>query len=190
MKVLVDKIIENFIYEGIVPNEDREIYSYGLYQGGIMIINILTYIIISVYFKMVWENLVFLLTYIPLRSYAGGYHARTQIRCYFLSVLMVILVLLAIKNITWTSTIIMGLIILGGSSIFFLAPVEDSNKPLSDSQLVVFKKVARIILSIELFISLILLWLGYIRLVLPIALAVVTVGIMVVLGWIRNKLIY
>lgn len=66
MRVLVDKIIENFIEQGIVPNEDREIYAYGLYQGVVMIINILTYIIISVYFKMVWEILVFLVCYFYL----------------------------------------------------------------------------------------------------------------------------
>lgn len=179
---LVDKVINNFIEQGIVPYEDREIYAYGLYQGIVMAINILTYILISLYFKMVWESMIFLISYIPLRTYAGGYHARTQIRCYFLSILMIILVLLSIKTVPWTSPMMIGVTILSGSIIIILAPVEDSNKPLSDSQEKVFRKVTRRILAIELIIMITLLWMEYIIFALPMVLAIITVSVMVTMG--------
>lgn len=179
---LVDKVINNFIVQGIVPYEDREIYAYGLYQGVVMAINILTYILISLYFKMVWESVIFLIFYIPLRTYAGGYHAKTQIKCYFLSVLMIILVLLVIKTVPWTSSMMIGLLLLSGSIIFLLAPVEDSNKPLSESQVRVFRKVARRVLVIELIIGIMLLQMGYMIFSLPIALAIVAVSVMVIIG--------
>lgn len=188
MRGLVDKIINNFIKQGIIPSEDSEIYAYGLYQGIVIIINILTYILISLYFKMVWESVIFLVCYIPLRTYAGGYHARTQVKCYFLSILMITLVILAIKTVPWTSSIMIGLLLLGGSIIFVLSPVEDSNKPLSDSQKIVFKRIARTILLIELIIGITLLQMGYIMFVLPITLAMVVACIMVVFGRARNGL--
>lgn len=179
---LVDKLIKNFIGQGIVPYRDREIYAYGLYQGIVMAINILTYILISLYFKMVWESMIFLISYIPLRTYAGGYHARTQIKCYLLSMLMIFLVLLAIKVVPWTSPMMIGATILSTSMIFILAPVEDRNKPLTDSQENVFRKVARTILLIELLIISILLKMGYLMFALPMVLAIVTVGVMVIIG--------
>lgn len=182
MEKLVDKIINSLIGNGIISYEDREIYAYGLYQGGVMILNILTYILISLVFNMVLESLLFLVCYIPLRTYAGGYHARNQIRCYFLSILMISLVLLAIKIVPWTSSMMIVLTILSGGIIFILAPVEDSNKPLSSSQEKVFRKVARRILVIELIIGITLLQMGYIMFVLPIVLAIATVSIMVIMG--------
>lgn len=182
MERLVDKVIDNFVGQGIVPYEDREIYAYGLYQGIVMAINILTYILISLYFKMVWESMIFLISYIPLRTYAGGYHARTQIRCYFLSILMIIIVLLAIKTVPWTSPMMAGVTILSGSTIFILAPVEDSNKPLSDSQEKVFRKVARRILAIELILVITLLWMGYTEFALSIILAIVIASVMIIIG--------
>ena len=39
----------------------------------------------------------FILAYIPIRSYAGGYHASTQLRCYILSNAVVVAVLIAIR---------------------------------------------------------------------------------------------
>lgn len=179
---LVDKVIDNFIEQGIVLYEDREIYAYGLYQGIVMAINILTYILISLYFEMVWESLIFLISYIPLRSYSGGYHARTQIKCYFLSILMIILVLLTIKTVPFTIPMTIGITILSGSIIFILAPVEDSNKPLSYSQAKVFRKVARKILGVELIVIITLLLMRYIMFALPIVLAIGAIGVMVIIG--------
>ena len=38
----------------------------------------------------VFESIAFLVFYIPLRSYAGGYHASTPWRCYFISIVFII----------------------------------------------------------------------------------------------------
>jgi hypothetical protein len=67
-------------------------------------------------------------------------------------------------------------------------PVEDGNKPLSNSQVIRYKKVARMILAIELIGISILLYGGYFNITLPMALSIVTISIMVILGRVRNKL--
>lgn len=148
--VLADKITRYFVKNNIVPCEDQEIYTYGLHQGIVMIVNILTFILIGLAFKMVWESLLFMISYIPLRTYAGGYHAKTPARCYILSIFMIISVLLAMKAASWTNPIIIGVSLLTVIIIFALAPVEDKNKPLSNSQVVRYRRVTRVILAIEL----------------------------------------
>ena len=183
-----DKITNYLMKNGFVPREDREIYAYGLYLGIIMIINFITFILIGLFFKMVKESLVFMIFYIPLRTYAGGYHAKTPTRCYFLSILMILSVLLAVKTASWTNSMVIGMSLLSGITIFALVPVEDGNKPLSNSQVIRYKKVARMILAIELIGISILLYGGYFNITLPMALSIVTISIMVILGRVRNKL--
>lgn len=185
----VEKIISNLIEQNIVPYEDKEIYSYGLHQGIVIIINILTFILIGLFFRMVSESLLFLVSYIPLRTYSGGYHATTQIKCYYLSIVMILLVLLTIRIVSWTSPMAIGISLLSGATIFSLAPVEDRNKPLSNSEVRIYKKIARFILWIELMLIAIILKIGYINFALPIALSIVTVSIMLILGKLKNKMV-
>ena len=64
-----DKITNYLMKNGFVPREDREIYAYGLHLGIIMIINFITFILFGLFFKMVKESLVFMIFYIPLRTY-------------------------------------------------------------------------------------------------------------------------
>ena len=47
--------------------------------------NIFIFLIIGVTMRMTLETIVFTLGYIPLRSFFGGYHAKTPVRCCVLS---------------------------------------------------------------------------------------------------------
>lgn len=153
----MDKYVNMLIDNGIIENEDREIYSYGLKQGILMILNIIITIVIGLLLQMMWQSILFMISYIPLRIYAGGYHARTQLKCFWYSILLIFVVLLAIKFIPWTSFIILGLALISGTIVYLLAPVEDQNKPLSKSEVKVYKIRARTILFLELVSILILI---------------------------------
>ena len=62
----------------IINSEDRELYSYGLKQGMIMLINLLTTLAIGLVFNMLAESVILTVAYIPIRIYSGGYHSRTE----------------------------------------------------------------------------------------------------------------
>ncbi len=151
----MSNLIANFtrilIENEVIDAEDKEIYDYGLKQGMIIVLNAITTIMIGSLFGMLSETIVFSIAYIPLRSYVGGYHAKTQLRCYLLSVLLIICVLFAIENILWTSSIVLGLTFISGIIIFILAPMEDSNKPLDSIEKKVFRVRTRIIFLKERF---------------------------------------
>lgn len=142
----------------MINAEDREIYHYGIQQFFIITLNLLLSVIVGIAFQMVWQCGLFICSYIPLRSYAGGYHAKTQLRCYFLSVSLIMLSLMIVKYITYNFFVIVfiGFCVLG---IFLLAPVENQNKPLSEKEVIRYRKKARWILVVEvictgLFLSL------------------------------------
>jgi accessory gene regulator B len=179
---ITDKLIEN----RTIVNEDRELYVYGLQQGFIMLINIMTTIIIGVIFGMFWQSIVFLIAYIPIRSYAGGYHARTQLRCYFISTIIIIMALLGMRMVMWTNFYCLLTAFLSSIIIIILAPVEDTNKPLSQKEKQVYRKKTIIILGV-LFNSIILfLVLDQFQISVSITMAILVLGFMVVFGNVRN----
>lgn len=108
--------------------EEKEIYRYGIQQGLNLALNILTTIIIGVLCGMVYPSILFLVCYMPLRSFCGGYHAKTHLRCYIYSVIMIASILLVAKYTAFNIVLYEVLVLISLIIILLLAPVEDENK--------------------------------------------------------------
>lgn len=183
-----EKIADKLIDSNIIESEDKDLYTYGFYQGFLIIFNILTAIVIGLLFKMVWERLVFLMAYIPLRSYAGGYHAKTPLRCYMFSLIIIIMVLLGIKFIHWNSIICIIVTFCAGSIIFALQPVEDENKPLDNKEKIVYKKITQSILIVLIGIGLVFWCFDNKQISITIIMALFVTAFMLILGKIKNTI--
>lgn len=80
-EALAEKIVRRLRDRQIISKENEELYKYGFNIGLTILINLLSSVLVGVFFGMIFESMIFLMGYIPLRSYAGGYHARTPLRC-------------------------------------------------------------------------------------------------------------
>ena len=188
MKLAIsEKITDSLANSGVITTEDRELYQYGVQQGLLMILNLITTLVIGLIFGLVWQSLIFLLTYIPLRSYAGGYHARTPMKCYLFSIVIMSAALLGMKFIVWTNFICLTIGLFAAGIIFFLAPVEDSNKPLNEREIKVYKKRTRILLGSEAVIMCIFLMLQNLQLAGCFAMVFLVLSFMLILGELKNK---
>lgn len=185
---MTERITDILISNEIIIAENRNLYTYGLQQGLLMILNIATILGIGMVLNMVWESIIFLLTFIPLRSNAGGYHAKTQLRCYLYSVIMTIATLMGIKIIPWTVTVCLAMSLFAGANIFFLAPVETANKPLGQVEKAVYKKRTRFTLVLFVLLVLLFCYIGQLVISVCIMMGIVVVSIMVVLGRMSNRL--
>ena len=183
---MIDEFVENLVNNNIIDNDEKEIYKYGLEQGILMTINVITIIIVGTCFGMAIESIVFMLTYIPLRTYAGGYHAKNQMICYFFSIGMIIVALVGIKMINLFSIVGVVLIVISYIVIYIFSPVEDHNKLLSKKEKVTYKKKTRKILIIEIVILLMVIGLGEYKIVNSIVVAHVFVGVMIMLGKMKS----
>lgn len=151
---LSERIADGFEKQRVITSEDKEIYRYGVQQGLNLLLNLLTTIVIGVVCGMFWESVLFIAAYMPLRSFAGGFHAKTHTRCYLYSILMITAVLLVIKFFPLESFICGFISLLSGLFIFLTAPIENKNKKLDDLEICVYRKRTRIILICELLIQL------------------------------------
>jgi accessory gene regulator B len=182
MEQLANKLTEKLVLYQIIKDDDKDLYTYGIWQGAILLFNFATVIAISCLFQMLWQGIVFTIAYGFLRSYAGGYHARTQTGCYIFSVALICVVFCLIKFIQWNNISTAICVILSGIVILALAPLEDENKRLDEKEQYFFKKRANTVLLILIVINLFANFIGQFPVSICITMAICTSAFMLILG--------
>lgn len=177
-----EKITDTLVENKIITHENREIYRFGIQQGIMLLLNFFTLLIIGLIHGMIFEVFIFILAYVPLRSYAGGFHAKTHTKCYSVSVIIINAVLLIIKYLQISISIYCFLAFLSILIIFVLAPVEDENKLLDNIEGIVYRKKSRIILLFELLCFIFFLWIECFSIVKTISLSLITLGALLLIG--------
>jgi len=185
-EVSSERITRWLLANGTISREDKDIYRYGIQQGMIALLNLGTTMIIGMVFGRLLESILFMAAYIPLRSYAGGYHAKTAVRCYFFSIVMMSAVLWVMRYVMYYGLICGCLTAISGSVIWFLVPVEDRNKPLDDVEKVVYRKRARGMVLAESILLLFAILCNGERLGMCITLALCVLALMLLLGKWKN----
>lgn len=170
----------------VIQNEDREVYGFGVRQGIIYFINILTLLVIAIAYDNVFAMGVFTIFYFCLRQYAGGYHAESEMGCYITSTLMMLIIATFMSRYQLDGDMAAVVLIIAAALIWLLGPVEDHHKPLDNDEVKVYGKRMKQVILGELICILIAGLLGWNRLVDAATLAVFTAGVVVVLGWMKN----
>lgn len=142
----IDKIVDVQVEKGTILEQDIKIYKYGYLLLYELFLNIVIAVVIGLVTNRLGELLIFLLLYVPLRSFCGGWHADKLWKCTIYSNLMLILLCVTLSyEIIYSRPIIMVLIfIIGIIFVDICAPVEIQAKPISSKEKKVYKK--RIIL--------------------------------------------
>lgn len=181
------RIGDDLVRSDVVKAEDAEIYIYGINQILVSVLNVSTALIIGLIFGVFFEVAGFMVSYIPLRSFAGGFHAKTPLRCYICSVIMLIVVSIGFKYLSIAAWVNYAVLALAFAIVLVLSPVEDRNKPLDDLEYKVYKKRAISIASIELVIALVLKLIALDNLFISVVYSFFVLSFMLVAGTIKNK---
>lgn len=133
-----------------IDNSDIKLYEYAICVLVRGLINVITSIIIGVFFNMVKECLCILLVFFVLRKFTGGLHAKKYITCLICSLFLLALMLICVKILLIYSitNIFFGLLIISIIAISILSPIEHYNKKLSNREKKVYKCIS-IILSLS-----------------------------------------
>ena len=184
-----DKITQVLVESNIIRSDERELYSYGFNQGLTILLNLLTALVIGLFFNCVLEIIIFMTAYIPLRSYAGGYHAKTPLICYCLSTLLLVLVEFAVKYLHFNLFEFLVVYFVTSAVILILSPIEDLNKPLECIECKTYKRKVIKIWIIESIILWVLFVLDFKIYAFCILIVYFVLTIMLVLGLLKNCLI-
>lgn len=151
---LTQRLISFAISNGIITDEDRELceYSYGMMFARVL--SFATLMVIGLLFGCTFGVLAFFCTFFPVRIYAGGFHSRGYTGCYLASVAAFVSIACIYKFAVgiWVAPLCVLGSVLSGIIIFCTAPIADPNKPLDGRETKKYQEKARLIVSIELLI--------------------------------------
>lgn len=157
---LAERIVEFELKHGIIEQKDVNIYQYGytlLIEVGI---NISVCFLLGIIFGSLKEVIFFLIIFIPIRSFCGGYHADNTWSCAILSnsIIFFVIVISRIKIliIPFNTYIIFGILI--SFFIILLSPVDNRNKRIESKEKKSLRNTTIIIFFFELMIGFIMVF--------------------------------
>ena len=168
-------------------NDYKDIIKYGIKRLRVILFEILFIFIIGFMLDILFQTLIFTSILFLIRRFAGGYHANTEVSCYFISFIILTTSLLIIKysNIDLIFAFIIHSLCL--VLIFILSPIDNINKPLSRDEYEKYRKITRL-LSIGMFIISLLFYCFKISfLYTPAMLSYVIISVLLISGFIKNK---
>ena len=144
---------------GTIQESNRKVYEYGYQLMIEAFINVVISLLLGAVLGCFKEVVFFLIVFMPLRSFCGGYHAAKTWQCTVLSNLVVLLVIVVSKVSLLAGIItpvyILGDIVIGGMIVLF-APVDNENRRLGEKERRRYKMTASVVMSVEALLCIIL----------------------------------
>lgn len=148
---LAHRMVDGAVASGIIEEEDREVYLYAYRLLLSHIFTIVSILIIGAVLQCAIPTAIFLLFFGPLRTYAGGIHASTYGRCFTCSLGIYVIaatLCFSLGTSRWV-LLVLPIYFVSVCVVAELAPVEDPNKPLDDSQRCRYRRITHYILAVE-----------------------------------------
>lgn len=185
MKHLAIVLTDYIIGKSVIEESERDVYEYGFQFAFETILCFIISILIAILLRMIPEGILFLILFIPLRSYAGGMHLERYIFCLLLSCLTYLGVLLINKYIDIPIFIsVIGVIALTAAT-WFLYPAKHVNREIDETEEAYFKKRLKFLLLTDTLLCFIMLLLRYDKLISLMFFVFLLVVITMIIGKIK-----
>lgn len=142
MKRISEKLTWWLQQNGTIGEEDIELYTYGINQLLMDLIDTISILILALVFGEIAGAIAFLSSFCAMRRYCGGFHANTPCRCYLITIGTACLTLWLLHIVELPITMMLGVVVLCGLFIGKMAPVQTPNKVLDRNECVVYRRRA------------------------------------------------
>lgn len=182
------KIVEILIKHSLVENEDKELYLYGFFILLSQILYFIIVITIGILFNVIFESIIFYITFQFIRRYAGGYHAKTETRCEILSTLSILccIVLIKLSKMYDIRIVLLSVSLVFAVLIFILCPLDTPEKPLNDKEYKYFRKISWIILSLIIIAIIVSFYFKFNVVFVPCCASLILEGVLIGTGQIKK----
>lgn len=154
MEALARRLTEKIILTGNVDDDKKEIIQYGLELCISTLILIFSIEVLSIVLFHKLDGIIFMIFFVPIRLFSGGFHASTYLKCYCSSLIIFSVAAVAAETFLIQNTVIkISVIILGFIFVYGRAPHINKNHPLSERMVQSNRKRLKIsmIISVLLF---------------------------------------
>lgn len=152
LQILTKKITTTLVLNKIISPNDTKAYAYGLELLILKLILYLFVLILAVLTTTVIVSMLFVVMYMSLRKYTGGFHCKTAEKCLCISMLIhIIMITVYYLSISTTDFILLVLSALSSVVIAIFSPVENKNRPLENGEKHKYK-VKSILIMVVIFV--------------------------------------
>lgn len=163
ISAIADRISEKMLHEGLILEEDRELYRYGFF---LLISRGIFFVIAGTAGALVgniWDSIFFYILFSFLRGYAGGLHADREAVCLFSTTASLFLAAKIIFCLRRGNYVILscGVLVVCSALVLLIAPLDSDSKPLGESEMRHYRKVTRLLTLLMNLSSFVWLIAGY-----------------------------
>lgn len=181
---LSEKAVDVLSVHNCIAQDEKELYVYGFFMLFSKAFFFLLTIIYGMLFGVVLESILFYITFIVLRSYAGGVHASKESTCTICTSLAMLLCVAAIRACMELSLLAVPLMLLALSTIciLFLSPLDSAEKRLMEEEKKEYRKKSYVFTALILLAAILALICGLTRLFYPSVTSLVLESVLLVAG--------
>lgn len=181
------------VERGIIKEEEQEIYQFGIRNGFIILLNVVTAFLIGLLTAKLPVVAVFTLSFMVLRSYTGGYHSDSRIFCYIGSNLVLFIPVYTEELFIKTPSMVLALfLILASGIILVLSPMHSRNRKLDEKEQKHFGIRARLITVVQLIILGVLWYAGMTPYAYAVYVSICIIAVFMMIGkiqlWIQSHI--
>ena len=166
--------------EGVILDDDQEIFSYAAFCFLFGLLPVLIAIVLGAITGMLFESLLLILPFMLLRKFSGGFHLNSMIACIVVSTLVIsaaIGLVSLIINFDLVG-ILSIMVLLSLVSICIFSPIDSPTKKISQKERTMFQWTARCITSVVALIFFLLILLNQRRIGIPIGVGVLMTAVL------------
>lgn len=128
-----ERTVNWLIQQRVVKKEDKELYEYAIYNIVLTAYPIGITIIMGILMGVLKESMVTVLTFMLIRKFSGGFHARKPEICMIVSALLIFLCIKCIIFLNF-STGLLGVTLLAAVALLWFSPVDSENRRLEEGE--------------------------------------------------------
>lgn len=151
LRNISSRLTDKLIAQKEFCHYDRDVYIYGIELIISTLAGLISIIGVSKLYSCTILGVIFIIFFVPLRLFTGGYHANTYGKCYFVSILS-FGILLSIQYFSWnkiSSLFWLFLLLVADFYICKNAPMINRNQEISPQKKQISKAMARKIVFVE-----------------------------------------
>lgn len=146
-------LARRLLNNNIIKEDSYDIYVYGFELLISFLFSTFLVIVSGIIIGKPLETLAFLVVFIFLRSYSGGYHAKKYSICTIvtLGVYAAVILLSSFVNVNIMFYLLLGIV--GFILLFLWAPIENPNKEITDKRKILYKWISILLFVIFLVVG-------------------------------------
>lgn len=139
---------------GIISKSDEDVCRYGMEVFFASVFDVLAVLVLSVFLHNFLNLVLFFISFLSLRIYAGGYHADTKLRCFLIMVFVYVLFTFVLRytHYRFYFAIEVSAMLITSAMVMSFAPIIHRNKSSNDKERCLYRKVSIVVLAVQLLV--------------------------------------